>query len=226
MEITNENIKKLINQTLEEIKIDNNLTKYEQRKQIYEYLIKTKTYDYEYFQGILKNYNATNSQKRFPRNPVNEFLTPLLTNKGICNGFSQIYKLLLEQIGIYSICINCMIKHENEFVGHQLNLVYNEDSNTFSFDDVTFGIIKKTSDYFDYDNPEELEELQGLKPIYKDIKWMILDEEIINYFAKRQNCTIKPPITLKTLNITNQNDFKENGIIIKTQKNLQKPKTI
>lgn len=224
MEITNENIKKLINKTLEEIKIDNNLTKYEQRKQIYEYLTKTKTYDYEYFEGILKNYNETNPKKRFPRNPENEFLAPLLTNKGICNGFAQIYKLLLEQIGIYSICINCMIKHENKFVGHQLNLVYNEESNTFSFDDVTFGIIKQTNEYFDYDSPEELEELQGLKPIYKNIKWMILDEELINYFAKRDKSIIDSPIKIKNPNITNEKDFIENGIIIK--KYLEKTKTM
>lgn len=134
------------------------------------------------------------------------------------------YKLLLEKIGIYSICINCMIKYEDEFIGHQLNLVYNEESNTFSFDDVTFGIIKQTNEYFDYDSPEELEELQGLKPIYKNIKWLILDEELINYYAKRDKSIIDSPIKIKNPNITNEKDFIENGIIIK--KYLEKTKTM
>ena len=220
--IHEEQINNLLDKILEEIKIDNNLTKYENRKQIYNHLIKTKLYDYEYFEGILKNYHEKDVKKRFARNPKKEFLSPLITNKGICNGFAQIYKLLLEKVGIYSICINCMIKHGNEFVGHQLNLVYDEESNTFSFDDVTFGIIKHTNEYFDYDNPEELEEMQGLKPIYKDIKWMILDEEVIYNFAKRENSLIRSPIKIKKINITSEEDFIENGITIKKYKKQTK----
>lgn len=222
IQLTKEEIEYLINKILNQIKNEKHMSQYEKRKNIYNYLVHNKKYDYEYFEGIINNHEK--KWKKYPRNPEKEFLSPILTNKGVCNGFSQMYKLLLEKIGIYSICINCMIKYEDEFIGHQLNLVYNEESNTFSFDDVTFGIIKQTNEYFDYDSPEELEELQGLKPIYKNIKWLILDEELINYYAKRDKSIIDSPIKIKNPNITNEKDFIENGIIIK--KYLEKTKTM
>ena len=212
LDLTNIEIDYLLNKTLEHIGLEQNMTKFEKRKQIYNYLISNKKYDYEYFQGILSNYEK--KWKKFPRNPKKEFISPLITNKGICNGFAQIYKLLLEKIGIYSICINCMIKYENKFVGHQLNLVYDEEAKTYSFDDVTFGIIKKSTDYFNYDNPKEKEEQQGIIPIYDDIKWLIIDDDLINYYAKREKHPIEPPIKINKLEIRNKNDFIENGIII------------
>lgn len=213
LDLTNKEIDYLLDKTLEQAEIDNNMPKMEKRKRIYKYLINTKEYNYEYFEGILRNYEKA-TKERFQRNLQKEFQEPLLTNKGICNGFAQVYKLLLEKIGIYSICVNCMIKHEEKFVGHQLNLVYDEEAKTYSFDDVTFGIIKKSTDYFNYDNPKEKEEQQGIIPIYDDIKWLIIDDDLINYYAKREKHPIEPPIKINKLEIRNKNDFIENGIII------------
>lgn len=140
--LTQENINYLLDEMSFEILKNyniNELTNYEKRKIIYEYLVKNKEYDLKYFEGILKNYEI-NREKSFPRDLRQEFLQPLVSEKGICNGFSQIYKMLLERVGIYSLCINCRIKYKDQFVGHQLNLVYNEQTNEFSFDDVTYGI--------------------------------------------------------------------------------------
>lgn len=196
------------------------LSNYQKRKIIYDYIVENKVYDEEYFKGILKNYNKE-TNKMFPRNLQQEFLEPLISNKGICNSFSQIYKVLLEKIGVFSYCVNCMIKAENSFVGHQLNIVYDEETDSYSLDDITFGIIKQTTtEYFDYDLEEALnkEEMQGYKNIYEDTKWVILDESIINYYMKRNKSELNPPIKTKIHEIKNKEDFKTIGINIKSKK--------
>ena len=37
------------------------------------------------------------------------------------------------------------VEYKNEYVGHQLNLVYDDEFDTYSFDDVNFGIETKTN---------------------------------------------------------------------------------
>ena len=74
--------------------------------------------------------------------------------KGMCNSDSIVYKLLLEYNNIYSaiyICDNKMIRP------HVLNLVYDRENDSYSFDDIstyTADCVEKnvTPDmYFDYD---------------------------------------------------------------------------
>ena len=231
-ELSKKQIDNMLNETIKLIFFNYDIakmTKYEKRKRIYEYLVCKKKYNEEYFSNILKNYIEKDPKKRFSRNLMEEFLEPLISDKGICNGFSQIYKLLLEKVGIYSICINCMIKHNNQFVGHQLNLVYDEETNTFSFDDVTFGIIKQDKEeYFDYDDPNNKEELQGYAPLYNDIKWMAVEDDLINYYAKRQNSIIEKPNNIRIDEIILQelSGFKSKGITIKPKREFLEQRVI
>lgn len=231
-ELSQKQIDNMLNATIEQIFLDYDMTtmsKYEKRKKIYEYLVNKKAYNEEYFSKILKNYNEKDPKKIFTRNLMEEFLEPLVSNKGICNGFSQIYKLLLEKVGIYSICVNCMIKHGNQFVGHQLNLVYADETNNFSFDDITFGIIKRTTEeYFDYDNPNDKEELQGYAQIYNGIKWMIVGDDLINYYSKRQKNIIEKPNNIRIDDIALQDlsEFQKKGIRIISKKESIEQKAI
>lgn len=223
-ELSQEQIDSMLNQTIKQIFFNydiTTMTKYEKRKRIYEYLVSKKTYNEEYFSNILKNYTETYPKKRFSRDLMEEFLEPLISDKGICNVFSQIYKLLLEKVGIYSICINCTIKNDIQFVGHQLNLVYDDETNDFSFDDVTFGIIKKeTEEYFDYDDPNNKEEMQGCTPIYDNVKWMIVEDDLINFYAKRQENVIERPKNIRIDDIMLQelSDLEKKGISIKSKR--------
>ena len=70
------------------------LSKYEKRKMIYDYIVENRQYDFVYFEGILKGKRDGTGQT--------EFYQALTTNRGICNSLSQLYKVLLEKIDIFS----------------------------------------------------------------------------------------------------------------------------
>lgn len=73
---------------------------------------------------------------------------------GLCNSDSQVYKMLLELNGIYSVVVFC---DNNELRLHSINLVYDIDSDSYSFDDIsTYTAAKSYLDVtpdmsFDYD---------------------------------------------------------------------------
>lgn len=230
--LLNEKINKKIIEIFKDKDIKN-MTTIEKRKTIYDYMVENKKYDEELFKKIMQNYHTKNPKKANKRNLYQEFLQPLISDMGVCNGFSQIYKLLLEKIGVFSFCVNCLVLFHDEPIGHQLNLVYDEETDTYSFDDITFGILKKTkTEYFGYDCEEanKKEERQGCLNISKYIKkkWIILDEDIINKNAKREKTSIKIPIEKKVLDNMMQdfnNDFEKYGIIVKSLNQIEKQKT-
>ena len=222
--MTKEDINKMVDNMLNEIFLGidiNKLSSYEKREKIFAYLANNIKYDFEQFDIILKSHIGIAKVSRDLRQ---EFLDPLVNKKGICNGISQVYKLLLEKVGIYSMCVICNIVTENGVVPHQLNIVYNQDNNTFSFDDVTLAIIKgDLNEYFDYDNPENIEERQGVFPIEK-FKWMVFDDDLVNYYAKRTNTLVKRPESVNEYNIyfNSMKEFSDSGINIKTSKEVEK----
>lgn len=230
-EITIEDIELILDEMIQEIFEKYNLDEMpsrEKRKKIYNYLVTKKKYNYEYFNSILKNYNQHDIEKVNPKDSREEFIEPLLYDSGICNGFSKLYKLLLEEVGIYSLCVNCMIKYNNQFVGHQLNLVYDDELKTFSFDDVTYGIIKQTkNEYFDYDNPEQ-KEMQGCVPTHGNIRWVIQDDNLINWYAKRKKALAVPnSINIIYRELHDLAAFEKNGIYIKsTQTAIERKKVM
>ena len=105
-------------------------------------------------------------------------------NLGICNGISQYYKLLLERIGIKSHCVVC---DDGTEVNHQIVLVYNQDTDTYSFDDVTGVVVGRGTqeEYFDYDVSQANKYGQGNKRIYEGRAFIVLPEEYINFVVKR-----------------------------------------
>ena len=153
--------------TLEEIFYNNNnldnLSCYEKRKIIFDFLCDNIMYDYELLQKI-RDFNI--SKKPVSRNSFLELSNVIDRKIGICNAISQYYKLLLEQVGITSYCVIC---DDGTPVRHQLNLVYDNDYETYSFDDITSVIVNRGTkeEYFDYDLEMAHVFNQGNARVYK-----------------------------------------------------------
>ena len=155
------------------------LSNYEKRKTIFEYVCKNGIYDLKSLENI---------KNKGKRNPWNDLYTAIDEEPSICNGFSQYYKLLLEKVGIYSLCICC---NDGTEITHQLNLVRNDD-NTFSLDDTTSVIVKRGTidDFFDYDIEQANELNQGTKPIWKETEnkihyWCTFSTKYLDALLKR-----------------------------------------
>ena len=168
------------------------MSDYERRKTIFEHLTKNIMYDYGKLEDLK---NAALNKVPVRRNPKEELLSVIDFNFGICNGISQYYKLLLERIGIKS---HCVIVDDGTEVNHQLVIVYDDNTGTYSFDDVTSVVVGRGTqeEYFDYDVEQANRFGQGNKPVYEEQKFFILPEEYINFVAGR---TQSPTQTLEQL---------------------------
>ena len=124
MNLTYKEYDVLIMDMYKKIDINKQDNSFMKRKKIYDFMINNIKYDY------LALYNLKFKNLRQKREL--EIQDVLIFNKGICNSLAVVYKLLLEKAGIYSMCV--CVKN------HMFNLVQNEN-NTFSFDDVTKGIM-------------------------------------------------------------------------------------
>lgn len=162
----------------------NNLDIYTKRKMIFEYLCNNIEYDYELLEKI--KFNTLNTNKRFGRNPYLEIESVLRNKKGICNAIAQVYKLLLEKVGIYSLCVIC---DDGTDVKHQLNLVYDEYNNSFSFDDITSIIVNRGSidSFFDYDMEDANKNNQGNRFVYSNKYWIYLPTSYIYALVGRKD---------------------------------------
>lgn len=158
-----------------------NLSSYEKRKIIFEFLCNNLSYDYELFNSI-KDFHDGKSP--VPRNPFLELSNVINKKTGICNAISQYYKLLLEAVGITAYCVIC---DDGTQVKHQLNLVYDDYQKNYSFDDITSVIVGRgaAEDYFDYNLEFANFFKQGTVEIMNDKKWVILPEGYINYLVGR-----------------------------------------
>lgn len=159
-----------------------NLSFYERRKIIFEYLTNVILYDFVLLEEI-KNFQLGKS--RITRNPIKELESVINDKKGICNAISQYYKLLLEVVGIKSYAVIC---DDGTEVNHQLNLVYDEENDSYSFDDITSVVVKRGNidEYFDYDLEYSHSIKQGTKEIMDKQEFVILPEEYINYLVNRE----------------------------------------
>ncbi len=152
---------------------DRNLTNFEKRERIFNFLASKIKYDTELYEKIR---TRKQNGERLKRDPYTEVMNVIDNNKGICNSIAQVYKLLLEMADIYSICIVC---DYNTAVAHQINLVKTEDG--YSFDDVTSAIIDSDSKekYFNYDLEEAQSLKQGTKEIYNGMNFFGIKSVII-----------------------------------------------
>lgn len=160
-----------------------NLKDYEKRRIVFEYLSNNITYDFELLEAI-RDFHV--SQKSVGRNTYLELENVIYEKKGICNGISQYYKLLLGELGIKSFCVIC---DDGTPVKHQLTLVYDDEADSYSFDDVVSVIVGRGSldDFFDYDLPTANAFNQGNKKISGDKYWFILPDSFINYLIGRND---------------------------------------
>lgn len=158
------------------------LTVMKKRKMIFDYLIFNIKYDYNLLNTIVNNEN--NKDTIVPRNLSSEIMSVVIDKKGVCNAISQVYKLLLEKVGIYSMCVICDNLQE---VSHQLNLVYNKDENSYSFDDITSVIVGMGSseDFFNYDLDEANRLGQGTKSLIGDDNWFAFDTSVLYFLINR-----------------------------------------
>lgn len=196
------------------------LSAYDKRKRIFDYLSDNAQYDYLLFIDILlkvaksvddiENYirenNVTNpniiryiyhryNNKLFhrKRDPAEELQKMITNHTGVCNSIAQYYKLLLEHNGIYSVCVIC----DNMLPkNHQINLIYDDETDTYSFDDVTTAILSHESrdKCFDYDLESAKDIKQGIRTVgylsgntFKefDAFGVILRTEAIYYYLGR-----------------------------------------
>lgn len=157
------------------------LSDFEKRKIIFEYLSNNISYDFELLDAIREfHINRT----PVARDSYLELDSVIFESKGICNGISQYYKLLLEKIGVKSICVIC---DDGTPVKHQLTLVYNEETDSYSFDDVVSVIVGRGTidDYFDYDMQTANLHNQGNRFVHNDKKWFILPDSFIYFLIGR-----------------------------------------
>lgn len=178
------NIKIKLNETINDIfsgcDIDS-LTDYEKRKIIFEWMCNNITYDYNLLSDI-KNFNLNRTP--IVRELYLELENVIYNSKGICNAISQYYKLLLEEVGIKAYCVIC---DDGTLVNHQLNLILDQETGNYSFDDVTSVIVNRGTkeEFFDYDLDYANSVNQGNNPVFDDDYWVVLPEEYIDYLVGR-----------------------------------------
>ena len=176
-----DNLKETINMIFNDYNI-NDLSFYEKRNIIFEYLVNDLKYDYDLLEQIM---DFKINKTKVTRNPIKELYSIINNKIGICNAISQYYKLLLEIVGIKAYCVIC---DDGTEVKHQLNLVYDEASDLYSFDDVTSVIVGRgtTTDFFDYDLVFANSINQGNRYLMNNQKFFIVPEEHINYLVNRE----------------------------------------
>lgn len=166
----------------------------EKRKMIFDNLVNNNEYDYDVLRDII---NCTDA-----RQGASVIIDPLKNGKGVCNGISYAYKMLLEKVGINSMIVYCELKNNqneiqdilsygidknkiekdgkgNYLIGHMLTLVENDDG-SFSFDDPTCALFNKENKktYFNYD----LEMAQK----HHQINFLGMPADILDFYVGRE----------------------------------------
>ena len=169
------------------------LSSYYKIEIIFNYLTESIEYDYDFLERIRER-EINKENVNLSRNPAQELLDVIYYKKGVCNGISQYYKLLLEQVGIKSFCVIC---DDGTEVNHQLNLVYEEKTDSYSFDDVTSVIVGRgtKSDFFDYDVEHANKMDQGKKAFFHGENFFLLPETYVDYLIGRSK-VISPMIKM------------------------------
>ncbi len=158
-DINHKNVDYLFNEMLNDIFKDINLSSlndYEKSFYVYDYLTKNIAFDDELWnekKNLTKIKDSSERIKKAKNIPPHfqQIINVFLLKKGICSSLSQVYKVLLEKLGIIAVAV---IGYDEDDL-HQLILV--KRGTNWSFDDITLGIIKpeKRLEYFDYDNYQE-----------------------------------------------------------------------
>lgn len=177
-----------------------NLSLYERRKKVYDYLYNSLSFDFDELEDNSKDVDK-------------QLRDVLFNNKGICNSISYVYKIMLEKAGVYSMVLFC--KDEDD--DHTIVLVDNGDG-TLSFDDVSIAVYSKTKtgimtdkeSRFDYDFEDAKAMQQGINDINEKEKYLIFQSKVVNYlFGKDDDdfMDIKPPFVVEDGSFSNINSY-------------------
>ena len=138
------------------------------------------------FRKIIYSYMVNNFQYRADTNkPAKELNDMIFDHVGSIQNLARYYKLLLEKADIPAYYVTFKGEDGKVFA---FNLVFDEDNNTFSFDDVTFGILNKDiNSYFDFDINKAHEYHQGIvKDIDSCYMELIPEEFVYVYLFKKE----------------------------------------
>lgn len=184
----------LLTNKIKELLMNNKyLSSYEKRKLIYNYLYKILSFDFEELKNNSKDINK-------------QLKDVLILGKGVCNSISYVYKLMLEEAGIYSAVLFCKYEEDD----HTILLVANDDD-TFSFDDLSIALYFKEKNQvekykrFDYDLFDAISMNQGVNNIRDDSKYILFPSSGVNYFFLKNNDktnSIKPSFFNETDSMT------------------------
>lgn len=138
------------------------LNDYDKSRLVYDYLTNNVEFDHELWERKKFLSDKTGDQRRqLPKMPgahelIYNFFAAyrakkingaIAKPKAYCSSISQIYKMLLEKLGIQTVVVNGYDQTDQ----HQYNLV--KRGNVWSYDDVTLAILSDNIDsYFDYDD--------------------------------------------------------------------------
>lgn len=182
-----------------------NLSLYERRKKIYDYLYDSLEFDLEEL-----NNNSEDAIKQIE--------DVLVNNRGICNSISYVYKVMLEKVGIYSMVLFCMDEEDK----HTIVLADNGNG-SLSFDDVSVAIYSKKvkgiktsrEDRFDYDLDDAKVMNQGINEITENEKYLLLPSSMVNYFFGKNDEKFK---VVKPLFVKEEDSFNKVANYIKSLK--------
>ena len=175
----------------------NELNDMQRRKLIFDYIYNNVSYNKELFKRITA-YKLGFSEKP-KRNTPQELYDVVFKHIGVCSSISQYYKFLLDEVNVQSYYTVCSLdinladygfEDTYQSVNHALNVIYDVDTDTYSFDDLTLAIINKdVNNYFAFDmNQAHLYNI-GHNNVLKGIKFKIVDEAYIDMVSGRREKT-------------------------------------
>lgn len=154
---------------------------------------------------IIYNYMVNNfTYLEDGKKPSSEMKNTVFEHVGSFHNLARYYKLLLEKVNIPAYYVTYLGK-DNKVYG--FNLIYDEDNNTFVFDDVTLGILNKDNEsYFNYDINKAHKYNQGVVKDKDNCYMHLIDEEFVYVFLFKKE---KPKTDIIKKLIKNRNKAKK-----------------
>lgn len=155
----------LINNMLSDIFKDvdfRTLDKYQKSFLIYNYLTTNINFNQKLWIAIQQWQQTGTNPPYDVSHPEKQILDVLTNYEGSSSAIAQVYKMLLEKVGVTSL----VVIGSDEGDSHQFNLIKRGEN--WSFDDATLGILKadRKIDYFDYDDlKSKKQKAVGIYPV-------------------------------------------------------------
>ena len=154
---------------------------------------------------IIYNYIVDNFKyEEAGKKPSSELVKTVFEHTGSFHDLAMYYKLLLEKANIPAYYVT-YLGEDKKIYG--FNLIYNEDNKTFSFDDVTLGIINKDKhNYFNYDITKAHQFKQGIVKDKNNCYMNLIEEEYFHLYLFKK---LKPKTDIVKLLIKKREKAKK-----------------